>query len=365
MAAPNAERDFLFDAIEGEDINVHLRAGLEDFAGTRNPTPGELGNVGETVGATEVDEGAKAGQVADPTLANLTDLEFVEKLLAAFGAQFSFGGALGEDQAVATPVHLDDLEFQGLVDELGEPRGDVFPTLVRSGGSKADELGHGHESARTDVDEDATLVELGDPGFDDLAFVVQALGLAPELLLHGPPDGEHGGAFAFWLDDVNGDGFPDFKLGAAVHEVGIEEFAADDDAFRLQADIEHYLFDLDPHDYAIDDLTAPKHVDFVVAGIEEVVHGFQLGIVVVGGNSLDLIGDFAFGHEVTDSFVNSGREGALYLHGVAVSIFKVRVRANRPRRGRWLRSSECARRRRPGRGEGRRSCRQRPGRCRS
>ena len=35
LAAPDAKGDFLFDAVEGEDINVYLGAGLENFAGRR------------------------------------------------------------------------------------------------------------------------------------------------------------------------------------------------------------------------------------------------------------------------------------------------------------------------------------------
>ncbi len=116
LAAPDAEGDFLLHAVEGKDVDINLGAGLEDFAGTRYAAPGEFGDVGEAIGAAEVDEGAKAGQVADATFANLADLEFVEELLPAFGSQFPFRGPLGEDEAVATPVHLDDLELQGLVD---------------------------------------------------------------------------------------------------------------------------------------------------------------------------------------------------------------------------------------------------------
>ena len=83
LASPDAEGDFLFHAVEGEDINVDFGAGLQDFTGARDPAPGKLGDVGEAVGAAQVDERAEAGQVADASLAHLADLQLVEELLAA------------------------------------------------------------------------------------------------------------------------------------------------------------------------------------------------------------------------------------------------------------------------------------------
>ena len=85
-----------------------------------DPPPGELGQVHQTVGPTEIHKGAEIAEARDDTPANLALAERIEQAILLLAAPFAHRGALGEDQAVATTIQLDDLEPEVSPHELAQ-----------------------------------------------------------------------------------------------------------------------------------------------------------------------------------------------------------------------------------------------------
>jgi hypothetical protein len=82
--------------------------------------PAHVGDVQQTVNAVEVDERTEIGDVLDRALADVARDHFGQQLLAAFGALGFDEFAAGENDVLALLVDLNDLEFVGVADELGE-----------------------------------------------------------------------------------------------------------------------------------------------------------------------------------------------------------------------------------------------------
>src|SRR5690606_363773 len=76
----DGERDALPIAIDLEDLHGDLVAQLDELARVVDVLPRELGDVDETVHATEVDEGAEVDHGGDGALADLALVEVVHEL---------------------------------------------------------------------------------------------------------------------------------------------------------------------------------------------------------------------------------------------------------------------------------------------
>jgi hypothetical protein len=81
--------------------------------------PGHVGDVQQTIDATQIHEGAVIGQILDHAL----DLHALLQLLQqgfALGAVLVFDhGAAGDDHVVTLAIQLDDLELEFLAFEVG------------------------------------------------------------------------------------------------------------------------------------------------------------------------------------------------------------------------------------------------------
>jgi len=72
----------------------------------------------EAVYATKVDKGAKVDQVADAAVAHLSRGDLLQETLAVLWPPH--GSALGKHQAVASPIQLNDLEFEFFAHPAGQ-----------------------------------------------------------------------------------------------------------------------------------------------------------------------------------------------------------------------------------------------------
>ena len=90
--------------------------------------------------AAQVDEGAEAANVAHDALPHLSDLQLVQQHLAAARADLALGDALGQDQAIAAAVELDDLDVDLAANQFRQPRGQLILGLVAGAAAQAGEL---------------------------------------------------------------------------------------------------------------------------------------------------------------------------------------------------------------------------------
>src|SRR5260370_28453980 len=68
------ESNFLFLFIDTENLDFYFLANLEYFTWMIDTTPGELADVYQPVGTSQVNKGAKVGKVTHHTMANFTCL---------------------------------------------------------------------------------------------------------------------------------------------------------------------------------------------------------------------------------------------------------------------------------------------------
>ena len=85
-----------------------------------DPPPGHVGDVQQTVDATQIDEGAEVGDVLDHALADLALLQLLDDLDPHLLPLLLEHGAARDDDVAAGLVELDDLEGEFLADELIE-----------------------------------------------------------------------------------------------------------------------------------------------------------------------------------------------------------------------------------------------------
>src|SRR5215469_14697440 len=70
----DGESDLLLLFVHRQNLDLDLLTDLENFARVVDSAPGELTDVDQSIGSTQIHEGAKVGEVADHTFANLTHL---------------------------------------------------------------------------------------------------------------------------------------------------------------------------------------------------------------------------------------------------------------------------------------------------
>ena len=116
LRAPQAEGDLLRFGVDLHDVHVDFVADLEHLFGRLVAIPRDFAEVREAVGATEVDEDTEAADAGDAALADLALFELGEQAVLLLRAPLLQRRALGEDDAVAAAVDLDDLEPELLAD---------------------------------------------------------------------------------------------------------------------------------------------------------------------------------------------------------------------------------------------------------
>src|SRR5687767_12890841 len=87
-----------------------------------NAAPAHVGDVQQTVETAQIDEGTEVGDVLDHAFADLADQELLDQLFA-LGLALLFQDHPAADHDVAAAlVQLDDLELEGLTDQVFDIR---------------------------------------------------------------------------------------------------------------------------------------------------------------------------------------------------------------------------------------------------
>ena len=230
-------------AVDLEDLEGQLVADVQHVRGVLNALPRDLGDREQAVDAAEVDERAEVGDPDDLAGDDLTHLEGGED----FGAELALLGrnrlAVRQDELVPALIHFDDLERQ-----LG-----AHQLLV---GALGAELRGGNEAAElVGIHDHATLDDTGDPGVDDLLFLVVLGRLHPAASLIDAPLGQGQLTVLVLLtEDVKLDLI---AFGDDVPRVGpgdVGELLNRNHAFRLAADIHQDLVGRNLDDDTLDDI---------------------------------------------------------------------------------------------------------------
>lgn len=148
------QRDALALAVERQDEHVHLVAGLDDLRGVLDAAPGQVRDVDQAVHAADVHKGAKVGQAANDAVHGLADLEVLPGRSLAGGGLLRQDRLAGSHQAALLLVDLDDLELEGLADELVDLL-DVALGELGGGDEGADAVDIGDQAALDDALADA------------------------------------------------------------------------------------------------------------------------------------------------------------------------------------------------------------------
>ena len=251
--------DTLAGHVDLENLDGDRGANLDDLVRVVDVLPGELGNVDETVNATEVHEGTEVHDGGDYTLANLALLERVEEVAAGLGLVLLEECAAGKNDVVTVLVELDDLRIDVAAD-VG---------LQVANATHLDER-CGKESAQADVDDEATLDDLDDVAGDDTVGVLDLLDLGPGTLLLCAALREEKAAFlVFLLEDVGLDAisYGDDLIGVDV--VLDRQFLRGNNTLGLVANVEKDLVVVHLDNGALDDVPVVEVLDGLVNSCEE------------------------------------------------------------------------------------------------
>src|SRR3712207_2382483 len=258
-----SQRDPLTVQVDVEHLDGDLLADLDDLGRVVDVLPGQLGDVHQTVDATQVDERTEVDDGGDDAGAHLALGELVEELAADLGLRLLQPLTTGEDDVVAVLVELDDLRLE-LAAHVG---------LQVAHAAHLDQRG-GEEPAQADVEDEATLDDLDDGAGDDLVGFLLRLDRAPGALVLGALLGQDQAAFLVLLLEDEG-----FHLVADLDDlVGVDvvldgQLARGDDALGLVADVQQHLVAVDLDDDAFDDVAVVEVLDRLVDGGEEVLGG--------------------------------------------------------------------------------------------
>ena len=111
------QSDTLLLVVEVEDNDVQLLVELYYFVRIAYAAPRQVGDVDQTVYATQVDEHTVGCDILDNTLEYLTLLEFADDFLLLLFQLSLDEGLVGNNDVLEFLVDLDNLEFHGLANE--------------------------------------------------------------------------------------------------------------------------------------------------------------------------------------------------------------------------------------------------------
>ena len=173
--------DLLAILVDVQDHDLDLVVDLEHVAGVIDPAPAHVGDVQQAVDAAQVHERAEVGDVLDRALADLADLDLLEKLLLLLLAGDLDELAAADHDVPPALIDLEDHAFDVLIDVVGDV------------GRTADvDLAGRQEDVDADIDEQSALDLAGDLALDDVALVVlgdhHLPGAHPVGLLPGQDD---------------------------------------------------------------------------------------------------------------------------------------------------------------------------------
>src|SRR5580765_2068024 len=275
------QRDTLAVHVDVEHLDGDLVADLDDLGRVVDVLPGQLGDVDETVNATEVDERTEVDDGGDHTGADLALLQLAQEGGADLGLGLLEPGATGQDHVVAVLVQLDDLGLDLLAD-VGLQVADA--THLHERGRQ--------EAAQADVEDEATLDDLDDGAGDDAVLFLDLLDRAPGALVLRALLGQDQATFLDLLAHGNDLGRVDVVLDG--------QLAGGDDTLGLVADVEQDLVPVDLDDATLDDVAVIEVLDGRVDRGQEIF----LGADVVDGNLRGGLFDRAGSHVVGTPMVD-------------------------------------------------------------
>ena len=221
--------------------------------------PGELGDVDQTVDATQVDERTEVDDAGDDALEVHALGELGQDLCALGLAALFEDDAAGKHDVVAVAIHLDDASLEGGVDVGGE--------ILHA--AQVDQRCR-QKATQADVEDKTALDDLDDLALDVLAVVELLLDADPGALVLGTLLGEDETTVLVLLLEHEG-----LDLVAQADDLGRIDIAADgklahgNDALGLEADVKQDLVAVELHDGASDQVAFVKRID---GAIDEGVH---------------------------------------------------------------------------------------------
>jgi hypothetical protein len=118
LQGADGKTDAALFAVNVDDLDVDFLTDFEHFLGMCDMVPGDFGEVDETIGSVDVDEGAEVCEAGDATGVGLAFFQFADDTFFQFRTGFVAGSTLREDEAAAFAVHFNDADGDRLTDHL-------------------------------------------------------------------------------------------------------------------------------------------------------------------------------------------------------------------------------------------------------
>src|ERR1017187_7937767 len=166
-----AQRHALFLAIELQHLHLDLVAHLHQVARMGQAAPGHIGDVQQSVNASQIDEGAVVGQVLDRAGENAVFMQLIQGLGALLRLLFFQQLFAGGDDVAALLVQLDDADLDLL----------AFQTVEVTHRTQIDLRTRGEGVSAQNIDRQASLDAINDAGLDRSLVGVGLLNLVPRV----------------------------------------------------------------------------------------------------------------------------------------------------------------------------------------
>jgi len=106
--------------VQTQHVHIDLVAHVQQFARVLDAVPGQLADVNQAVGSTEIDERAEIAQAAHHAAPGFAFAQVFEQRILARVADLALGLALAEHQAPPPAVDLDHLDRDRLADHVDQ-----------------------------------------------------------------------------------------------------------------------------------------------------------------------------------------------------------------------------------------------------
>jgi len=253
-----AERDALGLGVVAEHLHGDLVADLEDLRRVVHAAPAHVRDVQQSVDAAEIHERAVLGDVLDRAGDDHALFEALQGLRLELVALLLEQHAAREHDVAALLVELDDLELEGLADQLVEVAHGAQVDL-RARQERLD--------AAADRDLQAALHARGDRAFDQLVALARGADLVPHLELVGLLLGERDQSV---LGFTRLDQYVDHVARLDADFAGrVDELVCGDDAFGLVTDVDHDRVAVDLDHGALNDFAFAQRVGVLHRRVEQ------------------------------------------------------------------------------------------------
>src|SRR5688572_27793157 len=169
-----AESNFLLLAVDVQNLHFDFLVDGDHFRRMPDAAPAHVGDMQQTVDASQVNEGPELGNIFDDAFALLSDFDLGQQVLALLLAFVFDQGAAADDDIAADFVDLQHNALDGAAD--------VVPNVRRAANI---DLAGGQKDVYADVDQQATLDFARHQAGDRIAFVNRLHHLAPGFDLFG------------------------------------------------------------------------------------------------------------------------------------------------------------------------------------